>query len=453
MIPEGKTVTVSDADVAVIEAVSAIEIAAGGKLDFANVSVPVTISANISGEGSVRSSAAAGITLSGDNFYHTGSMEFTNTPVYVTSRTGLGNPSRQIVHYGSGTDKGPYYPLRFRGNGLTNDVPLACSGQRNDSARYYTDSLSDPWVQNGYVDYVTSSHTPSIAIGDYVFTDGLRNTAGSLQFLVSQGCTCTIKITPLSLRKSNNWSHFQAGADAVVRFEVAGNQWTDAFSLNGNGTFLCCVPGVLDATRALCMARASDVTVLNLNGNSQTCKYIRNSQSPSWSTSKYTATRGSKGYGLVTSATDADVTLTSSVDVPIALKFSGRAGLNHQGTGTNTIVNQFSDTKGTLSVSAGAVKFDWGAGWGGDISVSGNGRVIFAESCPSNKINTATGEVTLSGSAKLELSQGTRYCCAKLTMGETTITSGIATAAKYPGWIEGAGYVHVGHIGLTISIR
>ena len=454
VIPSGMVAAVLDADVSRVETLSGIEIADGGKLDFKNASVAVTVSADISGEGAIRSSAAAGITLNGDNFFHMGSMEFTNTPVYVTSRTGLGNPSRQVVHFGTGTGSGPYYPLRFRGNGLTNDVPIACSGQRGDTARYYTDTLADPWVQNGYLDYIRSGDTPAIYFGDYVFGGGLRNTTGSLQFFVPQGRTCTIKDTPLSLRRSTNWSHFQAERNATFRFEVAGNEWTDAFSLNGNGTFLCCLPGVLDATHALCMARATEVTVLDLNGNDQTCKHIRNSRAPKFSnTVLYIPTRGSIGHGWVTSATDATLTVTSSVDDPVAFRFSGRAGLNHEGTGTNTIVNQFSDTKGTLSVSAGAVKFDWGAGWGGDIAVSGNGKVIFAESCPSNKTSTATAEVTLADSAKLVVSNGARYCCAKLTMGNTTITSGVATAAKYPGWIEGAGFVHVGRVGFAISFR
>jgi hypothetical protein len=250
-----------------------------------------------------------------------------------------------------------------------------------------------------------------------------------------------------------NWprAHFYIAANSIVLLESTDNQWTGEFSINGFGRLLCGAKNVLCQTKPLCMARSSESPVLDLGGFDQQCQFLRNSLAPE--KQAYVAERGSEGYGVVTSAGEATLTLTSESPVPSAVKFSGTASLKCTGSGVNTFVNQFSDTTGTLTVTNGTVKFDWGAGWGGDISVSGNGRVIFAESCPSNKINTATGEVTLSGSAKLELSQGTRYCCAKLTMGETTITSGIATAAKYPGWIEGAGYVHVGRIGLTISIR
>ena len=453
VIPSGKTVRVLDADVPGIETPAAIEIAAGGKIDFANASVAATISADISGEGDIRSSESAGITLNGDNFFHFGSMEFTNTTVYVTSRTGLGNPTRRIVHWGTGTGSGPYYPLRFRGNGLTNDVPVAFCGNA-DNDRRFTDSLASPWVQNGYLDYIRSGDTPAIYLGDYVIAGGIRNTQGSLQFHLQPNRTCVIRNTPLALRTSGRWSHFEASATSTLRFEVAGNAWNDTFSLNGNGVFRCCVPNVLDATHVLGMARATEATILDLGGHDQQCAYVGNSRAPNFTTTVlYTPTRGSVGHGIITSATPATLTMISDSDYLVALKFSGMAGLSHTGTGTYTMVNKYSDTKGTLSVSAGAVKFDWGAGWGGDIAVSGNGKVIFAESCPSNKTSTATAEVTLADSAKLVVSNGARYCCAKLTMGSTTITSGIATAAKYPAWIEGAGLVHVGRVGFAISFR
>jgi hypothetical protein len=446
VIPSGVTVQVADADAESVAAVAVIEVEKGGKLEFVNSGTAVSLAGDISGEGDVCSSGSAGITLAGWNFDHLGSMEFTNTPVYVTSRWGLGNPSRAIVHWGD--DK---YALRFRGEGLTNDVPVKFQGVRDTYATRFTDSYGDCWVQNGYLDYLSQSDSPRISLGDYIFTGGLRNSFGSLQFLVNENVTCTIRKTPLALNMNWPRAHFAIAANSIVLLESTDNQWTGEFSINGFGRLLCGAKNVLCQTKPLCMARSSESPVLDLGGFDQQCQFLRNSLAPE--KQAYVAERGSEGYGVVTSAGEATLTLTSESPVPSAVKFSGTASLKCTGSGVNTFVNQFSDTTGTLTVTNGTVKFDWGAGWGGDIVVQDGGRVEFAETCPGTCTSRATGAVTLSGSAKIAVADGARYCCASVKLGDDLITSGVLTSATHPQWIEGDGAVYVGQRGMTLIVR
>lgn len=442
LIPAGATVRISDADVDVVQGVAAIEVAQGGRLEFANAGTALVLTNVISGAGDICATDSKGITLAGYNFDHVGLMEFTNTPVYVTSRWGLGNPSRPVVHWGN--------VLRFRGEGLTNDVPIRIQDVRDAYKNRFTDNYADCWVQNGYLDYLLQSDSPRIGCGNYVFTGGLRNSAGALQFLVQDDMTCTIRKTPLALNINWSWSHFSLGNNATLRLETSGNKWTEEFSINGFGTLLCCVENALPSNRAMCLGQSAQTPVLDLGGHDQECLCIRNSLAPE--RLKYEATRGSDGYGVVTSANAATLTLTSASPIPTAVKFSGALNLVCVGSGVNTFVNQFSDTTGTLSVENGTVAFDWGAGWGGDILVRDGGKVVFAESCPSNSISRF-GAVTIMPSAKLAVGAGARFCCATLKLGDELITSGIISSRTHPQWIEGDGSVYVGKCGLTFIVR
>jgi hypothetical protein len=242
---------------------------------------------------------------------------------------------------------------------------------------------------------------------------------------------------------------FNAAANSTVRLETSDNRWTEDFSLSGSGRFLCCTENALFADKPLNLARDNEATVLDLGGYDQKCLFVRNVVVPK----KYEASRGSAGYGLVTSESAATLTLTSAGAVPAAVRFSGAVDLACIGSGVNTFVNQFSDSTGTLTVTNGTVKFDWGAGWGGDIDIRHDGRVEFAETCSGTCTSRETGAVTLSGSAKLSVAAGARYCCGSIKLGEVLITSGVLSAQTHPEWIEGGGAVYVGKRGLILTVR
>ena len=69
--------------------------------------------------------------------------------------------------------------------------------------------------------------------------------------------------------------------------------------------------------------------------------------------------------------------MTAGNDLDNAIQFSGQANFAFTGSGSYALVNRYSDTKGTLSATAGEVIIKWGAGWGGDIELSGSGKVSF----------------------------------------------------------------------------
>jgi len=448
-IPAGFAVEVADADVSTVSALGLLDLAAGSSVSFVNGSVACPIPAILTGSGAIRSLGASSVTLSGNNTQFYGPMEFTNTPVYVTSRTGLGSPSRAIVHWASHPLLGDNRdaPLRFRGAGLINDVPLKIQGRRNSAARAFTDDLSDPYVQNGSWDYIGAGDTAEIWFGSYTFDGGIKPTAGAVKFELRPGCTMEIKDKALDVNSVN--ARFTIGAGARLLFNANGAKWKNFFSFCGDGTIVCGASNVLCNGVAMCLASTNSVTVLDLDGHNQWPGSVLYHQTDSLNGSD-NATRDSVGYGIVTSATPATISMSYGATRINALKYTGKASLTRNGSGTYTLVNKYSDTAGTLTVGSGEVKFDWGAGWGGDIAVSGTGKVTFAAKCPENDNGTATGSATVSGTGKLVVASGVRYCCAKLRLGTTDIPRGYYTAAQLNAlssgsWIDGAGKICVGN--------
>jgi len=244
-------------------------------------------------------------------------------------------------------------------------------------------------------------------------------------------------------------ARFTIGAGARLLFNANGAKWKNFFSFCGDGTIVCGASNVLCNGVAMCLASTNSVTVLDLDGHNQWPGSVLYHQTDSLNGSD-NATRDSVGYGIVTSATPATISMSYGATRINALKYTGKASLTRNGSGTYTLVNKYSDTAGTLTVGSGEVKFDWGAGWGGDIAVSGTGKVTFAAKCPENDNGTATGSATVSGTGKLVVASGVRYCCAKLRLGTTDIPRGYYTAAQLNAlssgsWIDGAGKICVGN--------
>lgn len=442
-IPSGKRARVTDDDVSVVAAVSKINLASDSVLDFANPTL-CTVSATLSGAGAVRS-AKASLELAGDNIQHVGSMEFTNSYVAVTSRTGLGSPSRPIVHWGKDHQSTPVARLLFKGNGLTNDVPIKTCGSVANVATQFTENLTDPWVQNGNWDHPQGSNMPETWFGDYVMRGGMTVSSGNVQWKTKSGRTTTVNTTPIDVRTGmagkNSYTHWTLESGARFILDVTGNQWNDAFGFDGSGTFVCGRGNVLDANHAFCLGGES-LTTMDLNGHDQATVFVQNQMSTPWNA--YAPAKGKAGGGIVTSEEPATLTMTANGDFgPIPLRFSDKASFRHTGTGNYQLGNLFSDTTGTLFVPAGTVTFDWNAGWGGDIAASGSGKVVFADVLTSlNKDKTS--KVTLSDTAKLVLADGLKLQCAQLTLGDQEIPVGTTcSAATHPQWIEGDGEITV----------
>ena len=459
LIPSGSTVVVADADVAQVASLGRILIDSGAALSFENTSTRCVLSADLFGNGSLTTGDGTPVTFAGYNRYFTGAMRFTNSKIVVTSRYGLGSATdaggatRYV--YSDGSYHASARPnadgLKFQGAGLTNDVGICWYGTRSDSQRvWFVDSMSDPLVLNGPIKMNKQGNVDYVRVGNWIFNGGIGEVAGTPGYHIASGCKAYIREEPV-VQKSG-YRQIQILTGAELHMCVGGGTWSSDNFICGSGTFVCDADNVIPSP--ICGLGQKDVrrATIDLNGHNQTTGRLKH---PTNSNFIWNPAPGSADYVCITSAVPATLTMTSDTSTTnFAGRFSGYASLAKTGVAPLfTFVNQYSDTRGTLSVSKGEVKFLWGAGWGGDIAASGSGKVVFAEPCPANRPSTANGSVTLSDSAKLAVSNGVRYCCASLTLGGTTITAGRVTASSHPGWIEGGGCVQVGKPGMSILIK
>ena len=425
-IPSGTTATVSDGDVPTVAALMGIEIEAGATLDFVNTGTAVTLSADLSGGGSITGTGSKGVTFSGDNSDFTGAMTFSDSFVYVTSRHGLGSSS-MVTHSVSSATAGT---LRFRGAGLTNDAPITVSGWRNNAVSYFTDSFSDPLVFNGA--FVSTGS--GMNYGDYTFNGTFTSGsgAGSMTF---KGAT--VFNGKVNLRGGAGSRTFWIDAGKTATLMSAGNQWDDGTLFSSAGTLVCGADNVLDRERSMktCYsnANATDQSgTLDLNGHGQELTYIRNG---------FTTTSSSKPFYTVTSASPATLTMSANGSYGAAIKFSGKASHRHTGRGTYTMWNQKSDTSGTLYVDQGGVAFEGGAGWYGDIEVSSTGRVYFTSGSmlhPDGK-----SRITLNDTGKIFIEEGVELRCTALTLPGGAVSDDTYSSATLPEAIEGGGSLRV----------
>ena len=428
VIPSNFDVKVTDGDVATVGALGAIRVE--GALVFLNTSSDVTLAGNISGAGAITSQGASGITLAGDNIGHTGKMEFTNSNVTVTSRTGLGSPTREAVHSKVGSTN---YRLWFTGNGLTNDVPLRLSGDHLSSkGNGLTQNDTDPFVQNG--DMTFGPNYVNFSLGNYTFNGVLKRTAnawftmyndatfgGQVQFSGATYFPVTLSTYTLTLgAASNSWSHFLA---------------------SGAGTVRCNVVNALDPNHYHGLGGSNDsVTMLDLNGYDQTVPVVRLSTYSSW---VRTATEGSSYYQRIISDRPATLTMTRTTttgaqDAVVPYKFEGAVTLRHAGEGLYKIVNTASTSTGRVEVTAGTVAFDWGASWAGDVDVTGGAVQFLGTSHLSPR-----SRVSVSGTGKLYIGENMVLECAALTLGGESKGIGTYSAATDGEWIDGPGSISI----------
>ena len=464
-IPSGTTATVADGDVATVAALTAIEIEDGATLSFVNTANRCVLSADLSGNGTLNTGDGSPVTFAGDNRSFTGGMRFTNSKIVVTSRYGLGSATdaggatRYVYSDGSyhATARPNADGLKFQGAGLTNDVGICWYGNRSDSERiWFVDSMSDPLVLNGPFKMNKSGNVDYVLVGNWIFNGGIGEVAGTPGYTIATGCKAYIREKPVE-QKGSAYRPIQILDNAELHMCVGGGTWSTGNFICGTGTFVCDADDVIPSPICGLGQKGNKSGTIDLNGHNQTTGRLKHPTSDNfiWNPSP-----GDTGYVCITSAAPATLTMTSDTSTTnFAGRFSGYASLAKTGTAPLfTFVNQYSDTRGTLSVSQGAVKFLWGAGWGGDIALSGTGKAIFEDPCPANRPKTATGAVTLADSAKLVVSNGVRYCCASLSLGGQEIPDGLYTATQLNAlvsgsWIEGGGMVSVGRPGLVITFR
>lgn len=443
---------VNDADITYIAALTEIEIPADASLVFENTQT-LTLSARLSGAGSVYSGTAGTVVFAGDNSAHTGSMAFTNMNVTVTHRYGLGSATRTVEHCNA--------RLLFKGNGLTNDVPLVIRDNRRDEdGNKFTENWTDPWRQNGHVLYCPNRWQ----FGNWTFAGGLKFQTSMIAFSIYWDCQPVILDEPIDFSRSLYLSlGFKDGYAASndkrpLNLTLAAPNckfdWHFAIcaGVEYNGTYhrglICGCANALDSSRPLHLGRSNMYKVmLDLNGYDQTVKQLKYPTYTGW---ECTPTRGMTEYCLVKSATAAKLTMTDNGDASVAYRFSGGVSLRQEGTGTYTILNQYCDTTGRLEVVKGSVAFEWDAGWGGDVEVFDGATVKFLDGA---RLNKKQSDVLIHDGGKIYVTDGVEVSCSSLVLGSKSIFAGRYTANDMPEWIEGNGTVRVHGNGLILVVK
>ncbi|MBQ2631339.1 MAG: hypothetical protein IJG13_16805 [Kiritimatiellae bacterium] len=432
VIPAGTTADVADADVVTVAALASITVESTAVLNFVNTGTPIVLnSTTLAGAGRIAGTGSKGLSLGADNSGFTGTMAFENCYVYVTSSNGLGRASG-VWHTVTAASGGLTGTLRFRGDGLTCDVPLTLAGWRNNTGAYLTDSLTDNMVFNKDV----TVNGAGMNLGNYTFNAKYisnASTSGSVTFGGD-----TVFNGPINLRGAPSRRTFWLGAGHTATLCVPGSTWGDDTSFSSSGTLVCGAAGVLDPDRAMmvCYENAASTdhnTVLDLNGFDQSTTRI-------WH--YFTVNASSKPYFTVRSATPATLTMTYAGDSAAAVKFLGRASYTHAGAGTYTIWNQYSDTLGTLYVPQGCVKLSGGAGWGGAVDVGSAGTLVFESGAGLNISDRSV--VNVSAGGKLDIAAGVALTCGKLTVDDVELAAGVTyTKANHADFISGDGSITV----------
>lgn len=459
---EAGVTRVTNADITYVAALTGIEIPADASLVFENTQ-PLTLSASLSGAGAVCSGTAGTVVFAGDNSAHTGSMAFTNMNVTVTHRYGLGSATRAVEHCNA--------RLLFKGNGLTNDVPLvirdSARNSRTQSSNTFTENWTDPWRQNGSVDF----YAPDWAFGNWTFTGGLKFNSTVYGFSITRDCRPVILNKPFDSSKSlylglgfyaqDESTSWNAARFVDITLAAPGCKYRDFAIANGvkyNGTYhrgiICGCANALDQNNYLGLGRANTYKVmLDLNGYDQTVPQVHHSTYHVGSTDwRCTPIRGMADYCLVKSDTAAKLTMTGNDTSSVAYKFSGGISLRQEGMGTYTILNQYCDTTGRLEVVHGKVAFDWESGWGGNVEVFNSGTAAFLEGSTLSR-SKKKSKVNVHEGGKLYVTNGVEIVCAALVLGSRDMPAGKYSAANAPEWIEGGGVVDVRGIGFSIIFR
>ena len=412
-VPAGGA-AITDADIADVEALTSIVLAdATSVVTAEGLASPLNLSAAISGPGALTFASCAGVTVAGDNSSLTGTFNFNDTPVLVTSRYGLGGENTPSANFTKGTNG----TLSFSGNGLTNDVPLHITGEID--------------LPNG-TDELFHQRGDIILTGERIWfrnvevEEGLvGNTSYSFFLTVRPDCKVTLR-PDVSIRANSSgggllyfMGELNKPLTGVIRLETgtidarAGMNhfnYVDILELGVENTFA--------ETATLKSSLSNKDGGLDLCGRGQSFACIVPASAP---------TQASTDCQTVRSADPATLTFTDTTEraVTMPFKFSGAASFTYAGNGSYTIVNQLSDTTGDLTVSSGTVTFDWNAGWGtGDVTVDG-GELV----CNSPQtLTAATGRLVVSGEGRLTVAAGVTLKVASAKVGAVELQKGVEYA-------------------------
>ena len=407
-IPLGTTVVVTDADAAKVSAVCSLTLMPSAKLIFSNETAKVDLKATVVARAAADVSFVRGayVILEGDNSDYVGKTRVDATSTLIVSnRYGLGraNATPAVVVENGGT-------LLFGGNGLTNDVPLDVYGDHS----FQVDFTEGPFVQNAKIQIHSGA---AVTFGDAILNGPFANDGASPSIRVKEGRTVAFNgsysmVGYFKMSGKGTMCLNSAGSNSAMNYY---NYESDLHIVCGCENAVTLGDGTGDKPVWI-DAYESPVGCLDLNGYDQRIPVLHFNSAPKAGDKKY--------YPVVS---DRPATLrfcqAATKEEVGAPKFMGQASFEYAGQGKYTLRNIVSTSKGTLTVSSGTVELTDGAGWTGDINVTG-GKLILSSFYSAGADTT----ITVSGDGELNIPEGCKIPARRLVAGGRTID----VTGRYP---------------------
>lgn len=414
VIPKSMSITVTDADAALVAQCASIKMNMDSSLTFAGLTEPLTLGMPVTAASTTSIGIKDGsyVVITGDNRAYLGSTVIdAQSTVIVSNRYGLGCLATQpCVVAKDGI-------LKFGGDGLTNDVPITADVEGGSPSRQFQINLDDgTFVQNGA--YVCGRGT-TITLGDAVFNSTVEASGLSPTFIVMEPHSLTFNGKVLW---GGGYLAF-AGSSGKIYFNHANdNTWNRIYAYASNAKVVCgCTNAIRTANDTgfygVMPKRAQDHSgYLDLNGYDQAIPTVAIGETKVWAADEFYS---------ITSAVPAALKISPTDDTELPLRFCGAAGLQYSGAGTYRLAYQLSQTKGDLVVSSGTLVLQKNAGWcGTNVTVTGGTlRVTPGESDVGGRAfggRKSQTRIVISGTGTLQLDQGVLTDALSITSGGVT---------------------------------
>lgn len=455
-VPADMTVTIADEDVEDVAAVNKIFFGLGSTVSCGNSTVPLALSARLSGSGEFRIVDSAGVTILGDNsgLSTPGAFYISNSPVVVSNEFGLGSAKTgtTTVYWG---DRGS---LKFgcESGYFTNNVAIRYDGTTATNYRIYFGSSSpdEYLVQNASFMHMSGGTNKGrylVLTNNVMFTAGeFGSESGTLYTRYEgEGEYGVVGSASLSFKDANTtWNLVGQGSTCHLAPTSVVRPFKQLALISPGIRVICDGPNVLGGETPIKFTlNETNPDVLDLNGFDQELPKLLN--------------QGESGYAIVTSSVPATVWLSGTADATNILRFDGSADVNYVGTGMLSFDGFVSPTTGKLEIGSGTCLFANNAGWGGTNIVISGGTLRIAKTAedtvfaPSTKQEGVTLHVI---GGDLSLDDGVRVVVHTVNGAEDLPGRGWygGAAAQAKGlvdkdhvlpWISGSGLLRILNVG------
>lgn len=435
--------TVGDAELATYTGADAIVIKEGVTLTFSEISSPFTLSAPISGAGTLKATSSKTLTLSGDKASFSGAFDFTDTPVNVSYLASLGTASVTFTANATAVTL-----TQMEGGTCANDLTIVSAAAKKAT---YSVGQGLSVTHSGVVKLCSDTGSSEVDLSG----DGSMLFAGTLERVAANNNKVYL-YTTVRLEPGVTLKNLKGGTGFYVN--TGSHLWLDTDVSGAFSSGLSVVKGQLDLGSAnayhdgklVCGSSSSPYGVVDLHGFPQTID-------------QFQVIRGSSGNEsrnnfIFTSDDPTDLTVSGTLSTTGAAsgdfayaRLNGHLSLvcGTDSTAATCKLSNYgttkpSETDGALIAYNGTISLDANAQFTklSALVVTNQGSVAIASGAAIN----SDCELWLSGAGKLSIAEGQ-----SLTVGHCRYIDGAGEIhwlgnGVYEGsfgaaadWIEGAG--------------